>query len=348
MEERKIEIDELIKKATNLTITSHLSADPDALGSILGVWFYLKSRFPQKKVKMIMEGQPSWRENFLPGYKEIVWTQNLVPLLAESDLIFFLDGSLLSRFTHQSQKLDLNNKITLCLDHHPESTPDSFSLRVADISAAATAQLVAEIFFADGSVQKEAAEVLLAGILGDTGGLRFIGSDKTRVLLTVERLARLGKIDLQILMLKLNRLRDETWDLIKILMENSQRKLTDISSSVAYSWLPFSALEKYDLEIIKDAYHFFQDTFLRSAANTAWTFVVTPESLENYCLSFRALPGGPNVQLLAQAFRGGGHFLAAGGEYPAKENGRVISGEEVCQKVLEVFQKEKIPLILVK
>lgn len=345
MKKEKAEIDKLIKKANNIALTSHLSADLDALGSILGVWFYLKNNFPQKEIKMVMEGQPPQQGNFLPGFEEILWTHNLASELLKSDLIFFLDASLLSRFTCQSQDLDLRSKTTLCFDHHPETRPDSFSFRIADTSAAATAQLVTEIFFTDDLINREVAEVLLAGILGDTGNLRFIGPDKTRVLLAVEKLARLGKIDLQVLILRLNRLKDETWELIKILAKNSQRLLTGISAPVAYSWLPFSVLGKYDLSTIKEAYHFFQDTFLRLAANTTWTFVVAPESLENYSLSFRAVPGGPNVQVLARFFNGGGHFLASGGEHPVKENGRLILAKEVCQKVLAVFQKEKIPLV---
>ncbi|MGI5826029.1 MAG: DHH family phosphoesterase [Patescibacteria group bacterium] len=346
MSNSKEKIDSFIQTAKSIVVTSHLSPDPDALGSALGVWFYIKNNFPDKKVKVVFEGLPAKLGSFLSGFSEITWTTNLSMELKDADLIFFVDGSLFSRFTSYPKEIDFQKLLTVCIDHHPEPVPDPFTLRLCDTVAAATSQQVAEIFFDGGvnNVTPEVAEVLLVGIIGDTGNFRFIDPSKTRVLIVTEKLIRAGKVNLQLLFLKLNQFESNALDLLKVLTKNCCRLNSEKIPSVAYSWLPLSTLEECDLPSIKDAYHFFHDSFLRPVSNTTWTFLVTPNAKDHYNISFRSIPGGPNVQVLAQLFGGGGHPLSSGGKYPTVENGVQVTAEEVCQKVLEVYEKEKIPL----
>jgi phosphoesterase RecJ-like protein len=346
VENSKEKIDSFIKNAKNIVVTSHLSPDPDALGSALGVWFYVKNNFPEKKVKVVFEGLAAKQGSSLPGFSEIIWTANLSIELRDADLIFFVDGSLFSRFTNYQKEIDFQKFLTVCIDHHPEPIPDPFTLRICDTTAAAAAQLVADILFEnDISIDQETAEVLLAAILGDTGNFRYIDPTKTRVFRSAERLVRLGKVNLQLLSAKLNSFELDAFDLVKILAKNSRRNFFSSKySSVTYSFLPFSVLDQFSLPAIKDAYHYFQDSFIRIVSNTSWTFVVTPNDADFYNISFRSMPGGPNVQILAQKFGGGGHPLSSGGKYPTIENGEKVEAKDVCREVLEVFKKEKITL----
>src|SRR5437868_1046243 len=60
----------LIEESSRILITSHTSPDPDALASLLLMGTTMMLNFPDKKVVMVLEEQPSGLD-FLNNYQQI-------------------------------------------------------------------------------------------------------------------------------------------------------------------------------------------------------------------------------------------------------------------------------------
>jgi nanoRNase/pAp phosphatase (c-di-AMP/oligoRNAs hydrolase) len=97
-------------------------------------------------------------------------------------------------------------------------------------------------------------------------------------------------------------------------------------------------LAKYGSEVGKGGSVAYMVYFLRKIGGYGWGFVVRPVNEKEFSLSFRALPGTVDCQKIAQAFNGGGHKLAAGGEYKTDQK---TSAEEVCRLVIERIKEIK-------
>src|SRR3989344_5886530 len=61
---------QLVETSQRVSITSHISPDPDALASVLLLGTTLKLNYPDKEVLMTLEEEPEGLE-FLAGYKDI-------------------------------------------------------------------------------------------------------------------------------------------------------------------------------------------------------------------------------------------------------------------------------------
>lgn len=98
-EEQITQTKQLIDNARQITILTHISPDGDALGSSLGLWWFLKGI--GKKAKIVVPNKFPEFLAWMPGSEEIVVALDDNELadktVAEADTIFFLDFNTLSR-----------------------------------------------------------------------------------------------------------------------------------------------------------------------------------------------------------------------------------------------------------
>ena len=341
---KKAQFDRLVAEGKNIVLTTHLRPDFDAICSLLAVDYYLRSRWPAKKITMIISGEPDNSWHFLPQAKRINWVDDLADCLEQVDLVVFLDSNRCHRFSIFPERINLDQFKSVCIDHHPGDA-DSFSLNLIDSSAIATCQIVADNFFLhQRNLNKDVAKILLIGILSDSGYFHYLNYRNSAALKTIKRLIDFAKIDLQLLLSELKKITEAEFEVIKILVNHTTNiKLKDLPG-LTYSYLPRNVLSRLPENIITRAYHRYLDFFVRQINGYSWGFVVVPRKENEFGISFRSLPGKLKMNRLAKIFEGGGHYWAAGGKYRLKK-GEVLTAQEVCQKILTIIEISRSKLI---
>ena len=150
-----------IKKYNKIVIARHIGADPDALGSTLGLKESILNTFPNKQVYVV--GTPAAKHKYigsLDKFTEDMYDNSLLIVLDTPNLIR-IDGVDVSRFEYKIK-----------IDHHPfmEKFAD---IELIDETSSSASQLVAELIKNTKlNINKSAAEKLFIGIVGDTN--RFL------------------------------------------------------------------------------------------------------------------------------------------------------------------------------
>ena len=152
-----------INKARSIVIARHVGADPDALGSQLGLKAILQETFPDKKIYAV--GTPASRFKFM-GLLD-----RMSESLYETDLLIVLDTPDLRRVDSVDV---LKFKECIKIDHHP--LVDNFNgLEWIDDQASSASQMIATLCQHTKLVLTDkAAKNLFMGIVSDTN--RFLYS----------------------------------------------------------------------------------------------------------------------------------------------------------------------------
>ncbi|KXT78410.1 3'-to-5' oligoribonuclease A [Streptococcus sp. DD11] len=150
-----------IKEHDTIIIHRHMRPDPDALGSQAGLQKLLQYHFPQKTVKVTGYDEPS-----------LTWLAQM-DQVADADyeqaLVIVCD-------TANTARIDDSRYATgaflIKIDHHPDD--DVYGdLSLVDTTASSTSEMIALLAFENQlDLGEEAARLLYAGIIGDTG--RFL------------------------------------------------------------------------------------------------------------------------------------------------------------------------------
>lgn len=313
---------EQIKEATNILITTHISPDEDAIGSLLAANAFLKQL--GKKVYAYIEDPVPSRHTFLKStaIKQSDLTQAVKD--HKVDLIIFLDGNDMDRFTRQSDNL-INiikqNKInTICLDHHHTGKPEQFKIYL-NLNRSSTSETV-YLLFVDQNNQKlnsSISQYLMMAILGDTGRFLYQNAHHQDTFAIASNLidhgANIEKITSQIRNFHPDELKIMSW-----LIANLQ-----IEDGFNYSYLTETQLKQIiDQNITPDSYtgacHHFIDNYIRSTGTNQWGFIVNPDYNDPKFFkgSMRSIDGVIDTTVFAQKLNGGGHKQASGFRLPAK------------------------------
>lgn len=334
----KQKFDELVTSAENIMITTHVRPDADAISSAVATAKYISSLGKSAQIKISGEETDVW--DWVAGASEILWVEDALVEANSHDLAIFLDGSEYSRFGEAETGLreDLTK---ICIDHHP-GEPDKFDLLFQEPKYSATAQMVLDLLFTH-YVEQETAHALLVGILGDTGGLRFVSPERAFVLEDVKYLVETAGVDIQTITNKFDTMSEEVLEIMKILITNIVNVELPGLPPLTYSCLPVSEAEKHNQADVKNATGSFMFNFIRKVEGHPWGFILRPDNDKNFSVSFRALPDSVNVRELAIQFDGGGHVLAAGGELHFDEP---KTSEEVCEIILAKIVEVKNKIII--
>ncbi|MCA9379501.1 DHH family phosphoesterase [Candidatus Dojkabacteria bacterium] len=328
--EFKEQFTKLARDADRIVITTHVRPDGDAISSALSMQMYLQGHLGLKSEVIITGAKTDiWDKWDTDGV--IQWVPDALKVCAGADLVIMLDGGEYKRFGYDEEEFATSSAKKICIDHHPDA-PDDFDLVWKDDTAVAAAQLVFELLYKDEKVSAAESEMLVLGILSDTAILRYISPNRARVLGEVEELVRIGNIDIQLLATEIEQISAEEFEIAGECMQNADNVLLDGLPGFTYTYMSCDFYKKYDPETGKRGTLIFMLHFLRKITGYGWGFVVRPVTEKEFSLSFRALPGTVDCQKIAQAFNGGGHKLAAGGEYKTDQK---TSAEEICRLVIE-------------
>jgi phosphoesterase RecJ-like protein len=167
----------LLDSKKRIVIVGHKNPDGDAIGSSLGLYFFLKALKHDTTV-MMPNDFPDFLK-WMPGCDSVLIYEKDVThcnaLISEADIIFTLDFNALDRVGDLQEPLENSTAKFILIDHHQQ--PDAFAtVTYSDTSMSSTSEMVFNFIKAlDGLtlITSEIATNLYTGIMTDTGSFRF-------------------------------------------------------------------------------------------------------------------------------------------------------------------------------
>ena len=182
-----LETTEIVKKLLaspqKIVIVGHKNPDGDAVGSCLGLSFFLKSLGHSTTVIMPNEF-PDFLK-WLPGTEDIIIHEKETVISSEkienANLIFTLDFNSLDRIGDLQIVLENSTAKFVMIDHHQQ--PADYAVATfSDVKMSSTSEMVFHFMVALGQEDKLSKEIainLYTGIMTDTGSFRFSSTSPT-------------------------------------------------------------------------------------------------------------------------------------------------------------------------
>ena len=305
------EFKEFLTVSRRVVIVAHHKPDADALGSSLGLSAYLK-----KKGHSVTVITPSDYPTFLHWMKGnsdvVVFSEakmkEVAQLIQNSELIFCLDFSALSRINIMGDMVRTSSAKKVMIDHHLE--PEKFAdFEKWDVKAASTAGLVHELIVELGDrklIDGEIADCLYAGIMTDTGGFRHNNTRHQEFLIAAD-LVELGANPTRVSKLIYD---TNTLERIKLMGYVLSEKLIVLPElHTAYITLSYEELKKFGSQS-GDTEGFVN--YGLSIEGVRFSVMIY-ERKDEIKLSFRSLGDFSVNDFARKHFNGGGHKNASGG-----------------------------------
>lgn len=176
-------VKKLLENKRRIVIVGHKNPDGDAIGSCLGLSFFLRNRGHQTQVVMPNDF-PEFLK-WLPGCEELITydreSDKVANYIDQADVIFTLDFNALNRTGELAPVLESAQAKFVMIDHHQQ--PDNYARATySDVQMSSTAEMVYHFVAAlDGvaEINSEIATNLYTGIMTDTGSFRFPSTTAT-------------------------------------------------------------------------------------------------------------------------------------------------------------------------
>lgn len=307
-----------IKAFDRIIIHRHQRPDPDALGSQVGLAEILRASFPEKEIYQV--GGP------VEGLDYLALMQTIPDDLYKGALVIVTDTANAPRVS--DQRYDQGAKL-IKIDHHPNDEPYGELVWVNTKASSCSEMIVSfwQMFQNELTMTQEAARLLYAGIVGDTGRFLYPATTATTLRLAAELL-------------------DYGFDAPKI-----NRQLDQVSRSVArlsgyvYENIEIDEIGAGKVILSQELQQRFGVVDSETSAVVslpgkidevmAWAiFVEQPEGY--YRVRMRSK--GPVINEIAKCHHGGGHPLASGANAKDLEEVAVIYQE--IQAAIKEFQAE--------
>ncbi|WP_432350771.1 DHH family phosphoesterase [Enterococcus innesii] len=307
-----------IKAFDRIIIHRHQRPDPDALGSQVGLAEILRASFPKKEIYQV--GGP------VEGLDYLALMQTIPDDLYKGALVIVTDTANAPRVS--DQRYDQGAKL-IKIDHHPNDEPYGELVWVNTKASSCSEMIVSfwQMFQNELTMTQEAARLLYAGIVGDTGRFLYPATTATTLRLAAELL-------------------DYGFDAAKI-----NRQLDQVSRSVArlsgyvYENIEIDEIGAGKVNLSQELQQRFGVVDSETSAVVslpgkidevlAWAiFVEQPEGY--YRVRMRSK--GPVINEIAKRHHGGGHPLASGANAKDLEEVAVIYQE--IQAAIKEFQAE--------
>ena len=303
-----------IKKHNKIIIARHIGADPDALGSTLGLREVIKNTFPLKEVYAV--GTPANKHKYigeLDSFNESMYEDSLLIVLDTPD-IKRVDGIDPLRF-----------KSRIKIDHHP--LVDRYcDIELIDEEASSASQLVLELIFNSKlKLNKSGAEKLFAGIVSDTNRFLYYYSS-SRTFYLVSRLLEETNIDITKIYESMYIRSIEEKRLQSYIINNI--KLTE--NKLGYIMINQDTLDELNTDAATITNIVNVLTYIEEMV--VWVIFAYDKNNQNIRASIRSR--GPIINEVAANYNGGGHIYASGARISSFDEAEdmVKDLDEVCRK----------------
>jgi len=344
IENFKQKFDLLIADKKSIMIVAHKGPDDDSVGSMLSVYRYLKRLYPEKNVEVFTFSIPEVKWESFEDFKIIKFVTDEVYDFSRFDFLIGVDASQFSRFHPNPEFFNSFKGESVCIDHHKNAT-DSFteSLVLGDYTS--NSELIHNIFYFDGIIDPISAELMLLGILGDTGNFRFVNYTQSDVFLVAKRLVDAAKLNIQAFMARYGTYPERTFLTIQEVVKNA--KIVEIEGwprmVLSYIDRKLIAEKSFDDGEISAATHIFIAQYGLSLTECSWAMVFSPRDDGSVSVSMRSRVGSVNVRMIGQQTgKGGGHDRASGLRFI--EEGKIFDSQE-CIDWVKIWMKENKPVL---
>lgn len=281
-----------IKEYNIIVIARHIGADPDALGSQFALKSIILDLFPDKKVYAV--GNPASRFKFFGSQDKIddVNTNKALCIVLDTPDIKRIDGANINNFEY-----------VIKIDHHP--IIDKYAnIEVIDDNACSSSQLILEFANANKiKIDKESAEKLFLGIVGDTDRFLHDYTSPTTFRLVTKLL------------------NDTNIDFTKLYSYLYQRPITEVrfegyiyqnltltDNGVAYIKLTDKLMKEYGVDSAAAGNMINDLKFVNEII--VWVFL--SEDVKSSLIRANIRSVGPYINDIATKYGGGGHKYASG------------------------------------
>ena len=288
-----------IKEAGTIGISGHIRPDGDCVGSVMGLYLYLKKELPEAEVDVYLE-KPAEIFDCISHIEDIKSEFNNVDTGKIYDVFIVLDcaddrlGEV--RVLYEKARKKIN------IDHHI-SNPGCGDVRIVEPERSSTAELLYDLMD-PAALDEEIARALYIGIIHDTGVLRY-SNTAPHTLQVVSELIKFG--------FDFSKIIDDTFyektyvqtQIMGRAILESVRFMHDkcIVSMVSRRMMDFYQVTPQDLDGIVNQ-------LLAVKGVECAIFMYEIRTLE-YKISMRS-KGRVDVAAVAMRFGGGGHVRAAG------------------------------------
>lgn len=310
----KKEIYKKIKEYKKIVLARHIGADPDALGSTIGLKEIILNTFPNKEVYAI--GVYSSKFKYMGKMDDIsnVDVKDALLIVLDTPNLIRIDG------VDDINKYDYVIKI----DHHPEMD-DFGDIKWVEENASSVCQMLIELTYETKlKMNKEGAEKLFMGVVSDTN--RFLydyTSFKTFAL--VSKLIENTKINFTSLYSDLY-----SRPLNEVRLQGYIEENMDVSlSGFAHIKLSDETLKKYGVDAASSGN--IVSSF--NNINEIIVWVIFTEDKKNNVIRVNARSRGPIISKTLEKYGGGGHALASGARLKTEEevNNLINDLDELCK-----------------
>lgn len=281
-----------IKESDTIIIHRHVRPDPDALGSQVGLKEMIKHSFPDKNVYAVGEEDPSL--TFLAKMDQIDDD------LYEHALVIVCDTANLARICDNRHG---SGERLIKIDHHP-NVDEYGDVQWVDPSYSSTSEMIYELFLeaeTDGFLlNDQAARLIYAGIVGDTGRFLFPNTTKRTFQFAAELVT--FEFDRPALYSGIYNIPDNVARLKGYILQHFQLTLSGMSSVK----LTKDILDEYGISSLETGQ--LVGTLGDIEGIKAWVLFIEEEDL----IRVRLRSKGPIINGIAAKYNGGGHPMAAG------------------------------------
>lgn len=320
--------DKLLHKSQDIVLTCHVRPDGDAMGSTLGLSHLLKS-LGKEAIVVTPDLAPRslW---FMPGMNQVVaatkYPDYARDLMMKADLILCCDFNVPSRQDSFAHVLEATTAPKVMIDHHEE--PGNFAqITFSFPKMSSASELAFRLIAALGlynDLTKDAATCLCTGLITDTRNFS-VNCDNPE---TYEILMRLMEKGADKKMIVKEALETKSYDSLRLqafalyekleVYPNHHAAVITLSleeqARFAYERGDSEGLVNMPLQIRGVVYSF----FLREEAS-------------QIKVSARSVADFPVNEICGRYFNGGGHIMAAGGEFrEGEQEGRL----QRCREIL--------------
>ena len=177
---------EEVRDAGSIAIGGHIRPDGDCIGSVMGLYLYLKKMLPDTQIDVYLE-KPSEIFDCISHIGDLQSDFDHVDMHKIYDVFIVLDCA--DDRLGEIRPLYQNARKKINIDHHI-SNPGCGDLRIVEPERSSTAELLYELM-EETAVDAETAKALYIGIIHDTGVLRY-SNTSPRTLQIVAELIKFG------------------------------------------------------------------------------------------------------------------------------------------------------------
>jgi phosphoesterase RecJ-like protein len=326
-------VQSLLATPKKIAIIPHRNPDGDAMGSTLGLYYFLlkNNHFP-------VVVSPNQFPDFLawmPGSENVQIFEkdkkNSTKILEEADLVFTLDFNALHRVGEMENVLNSLKAPFVMIDHH-QSPDDYAAVTFSDVAYGSTCEMVYHFINALGKksqIDKTIGTCIYTGILTDSGSFRFPKTTGTTHRIIAD-LIDLGVENSEIPTLLFD---NSSFDRLQLLGRALQNMKIFPEHKTTYTTLTQKELDQFNY--IKGDTEGVVNYGL-SIQGIVFTAIFIENAEEKIIKISLRSQGDFDVNLFAREyFDGGGHRNAAGGKSE-------VPMEETVQKFEDLVRKLKI------